>query len=573
MKALLLLFFAGLIQICTIQAQVSRLSTVKSQVKRVTYRPAGIPEIRSAKLLPDLAIKEFVFSDGNSNNVIGYDEKDEITLNVVNEGKGIAEDVSLKISTQNNVRGLSYQPEFFLGDIAPEQIIPIKIPFKTDITLQDGSANFVIVAVEKTGFDSEPLPVTINTRKFMEPKVKVVDYLFTTEEGGKIIPNHPVNLKVMIQNVGFGHASDVSAEFLIMRENAHIGDTNYFKIGPMAPGNIVTLEFPFVLNRRYAYDKIPVKIDLKEKLGKFARDTIAEIGINQSLQARQAVVIEPSAREMPKIVIGALTPDVDKDSDIPVDPNKYDNKIALIIGNEDYTTYQTGLNTEADVKYAKRDAEIFKKYLVNTLGFRDETVYLLKDATAAQMNQYIDRIALLAQRTPNSEIVFYYSGHGLPDQMSNVPYLIPVDGNGSNLSTSLKLIDVCRKLSNSGSKKVTFYLDACFSGAGRNKDLIASRGIRVKPTLDIPPENTIVFSASSGDQAAFAYDDQQHGMFTYYLLKKLQDTRGDLTYGELADYLKSEVGRKSLIENGTPQDPDVIFGNNDSSRWVNMKLK
>lgn len=571
MKPFILMFLAGLIQICTLQAQDNKLTTGKSQTKKVTYKPAVIPEIRSAKLLPDLVIKDFVFLDGNSNKVIGYDEKDELTLKLVNEGKGIAEDVKFKISTKNTVKGFSFKPEYTLGDIEPGQSIALRIPITTDLSLQDGSMDFVMEALEKTGYDSYPLAVTINTRKFQEPKVRVVDYLFSTEEGGKIIPNHPVNLKVMVQNVGFGQARDVSAKFLFMRDNCSVGDTNYFDIGLMAPGDKVTLEFPFSFNRRYAYQEIPVRIDLEEKFGKFARDTMAAVGINQSLQARQAVIVEPAFLEKPKIEIGALTAEVDRN--IPVDPKKFDNRIALVIGNEDYTIYQAGITKESNVKYARQDAEIFKEYLVKTLGFHDETVYLLKDATAAQINQYVDRIASLAERSDNAEIVFYYSGHGLPDQLSSVPYLIPVDGNGSSLSSSVKLIDVCKKLGSSGASKVTFYLDACFSGAGRDNELIASRGIRVKPKLEIPPANTIVFSASSGDQAAFAYESKQHGMFTYYLLKKLQDTQGKLTYGELADYLKTEVGRQSIIVNNALQDPDVIYGNNDSSKWINMMLK
>lgn len=571
MKAFIIMFFAGLIQICALQAQDNRLTTGKSQTKRVTYKPSVIPEMRSAKLLPDLEIKDFIFLDGNSNNVIGFDENDELTLKLVNVGKGIAEDVKFKISTKNPIDGLSFRPEYDLGDIEPDKAITLNIPIKTDLTLQDGSVDFTLVANEKTGNDSYPLSVTINTRKFQEPEVRVVDYLFSTEKGGKIIPNYPVNLKVMVQNIGFGQARNVSAEFIFMRENCAVGDTNYFNLGLLAPGEKVTLEFPFSFNRRYAYQELPVRIDLEEKFGKFARDTIAKVGINQSLQARQAVVVEPAHLEKTNIELGALKAEVDRD--IPEDPNKYDNRIALVIGNEDYTTYQTGISKESNVKYARQDAEVFKQYLVNTLGFHEETVYLLKDATAAQINQSVDLVTLLAQRTSKPEIVFYYSGHGLPDQLSNVPFLIPVDGNGSNLASSVKLIDVCKKLGSSGASKVTFYLDACFSGAGRDAELLASRGIRVKPKLEIPPANTIIFSASSGDQAAYSYDSKQHGLFTYYLLKKLKETQGNLTYGELASYLKTEVGRQSLIVNKTPQDPDVIYGNNDSSNWINIKLK
>ena len=39
---------------------------------------------------------------------------------------------------------------------------------------------------------------------------------------------------------------------------------------------------------------------------------------------------------------------------------------ALIIGNEDYSSFQMDLNTDMNVEFASTDAKTFKKYLTNT---------------------------------------------------------------------------------------------------------------------------------------------------------------------------------------------------------------
>jgi hypothetical protein len=148
-----------------------------------------------------------------------------------------------------------------------------------------------------------------------------------------------------------------------------------------------------------------------------------------------------------------------------------------------------------------------------------------------------------------------------------------VDVNGTNLSNAIKLTDLYNKLENSNAKHISIYLDACFSGGGRNNELLPSRGIRIKPKVNIPPANTIVFSASSGEQSALPYTSKQHGIFTYYLLKKLQDTKGNITYGDLADYLQTQVSLQSLKINKKEQDPQVIYGDNKRENWVNKSIK
>ena len=59
---------------------------------------------------------------------------------------------------------------------------------------------------------------------------------------------------------------------------------------------------------------------------------------------------------------------------------------------------------------------------------------------------------------------------------------------------------------------------------------------------------------------------------TYYLLKKLQETSGNVKIGELSDYITSQVKRTSLVENGKSLIPTTIF-NDDNANWRNQTLR
>ena len=251
---------------------------------------------------------------------------------------------------------------------------------------------------------------------------------------------------------------------------------------------------------------------------------------------------------------------------------KVKNRYALVIGNEDYTSFQRTLNSEQNVDYAVNDATIFKKYCLNTLGVKEDNMNFLTNATAGAMNQKINKMLKLMNKLGNeAELIVYYAGHGYPDELTKVPYLIPVDVSGTDLSYAIKLEDLYRDLGNTNAQ-VTVFLDACFTGGGRNSGLVASRGIKVKPKEGSLSGNIVVFSASSGDQSALPYHQQGHGMFTYHLLKKLQESKGKVTMGELADYITNEVSIQSININEKEQDPKVNTSSKVVNDWRNWKF-
>lgn len=256
----------------------------------------------------------------------------------------------------------------------------------------------------------------------------------------------------------------------------------------------------------------------------------------------------------------------DVDINIPVSNIDNINTFMVIIGNEDYTH-------EIKVTYAKNDANILKEYAISTLGIPERNIHKVLNATYGQMLNEIDWINDIARvYKGEAKLVFYYAGHGVPNTSDNSAYLLPVDGKSNNTATAIKLGDLYDKLEEYETKNTTVFFDACFSGGSRNGMLVKGRGVKINPKIEPVEGKVLVFSSSSGDETALPFNEMQHGLFTYYLLKKLQISKGDVTYGELFDFVSTNVMKQSVI-NGNPQNPQVNCNAKIKELWDEWTLK
>jgi len=271
-----------------------------------------------------------------------------------------------------------------------------------------------------------------------------------------------------------------------------------------------------------------------------------------------------------KIVVGM--PDVDKD--IPENSHlKKTKTYALVIGNEDYTTYQTNLGSEVTVDYAVNDAEVVSKYFEKTFGIPEKNIALLKNATYGQMMRAINKLEIISEISDGeSELILYYSGHGLPDETTNEAFIMPVDASATTLESAISLNDIFQKLTTFPSKRVIAVIDACFSGGGRNQGLVAMKSVKIKPSAPSLKGNLVVLSSSTGEESSGVYREKQHGMFTYYFLKKLQESKGDIGMKELADYIQDKVELESVIINNKRQTPQVLYSPDVEGVWEMWRL-
>lgn len=256
----------------------------------------------------------------------------------------------------------------------------------------------------------------------------------------------------------------------------------------------------------------------------------------------------------------------DVDNDIPAISMHHPKTFALIIANENYID-----SNISKVNYAQRDGKVFKEYCQKTLGIPEENILYIQDGTLAQMYMGMSKLKDLADIYNDSKVIVYYAGHGMPDEQNTDSYLLPIDGMANNYRTAISLSTFYDEIGKISSKQTLIFLDACFSGSQRDGKLFSSktRGVAIKAKTIAPKGNMVVFSASNGDEAALSYKKGKHGLFTYFLLKKLKESSGNVSLGELSTYLSQMVKKHSIIDENKKQSPTVSVAINN---WETIKI-
>ncbi len=266
----------------------------------------------------------------------------------------------------------------------------------------------------------------------------------------------------------------------------------------------------------------------------------------------------------------AKTSDVDKD--IPETGKKNTNTFAFIVANENYKNV-------ANVASALHDGQTFSEYCEKTLGIPKSQIVFLTDATSGDFwSEFENLKGRIANRPEDVYVILFYSGHGLPDNDTKEAYLVPVDAQPQHSRTMIKLQEVYDGLGKLPNASVYAFMDACFSGSAREsgqKDtpIVAAKGVALRHKDVEPAGNVFVLSAASAQQTAFPYEEKDHGMFTYWLLKKLQESKGGATLDELSSFVKDKVSATSLEINRREQTPTNKATGKLSATWKSKKLR
>lgn len=260
-------------------------------------------------------------------------------------------------------------------------------------------------------------------------------------------------------------------------------------------------------------------------------------------------------------------PPVDVDIDIPVNSlAKNQNTFCVIIANERYKDVP-------EVEFAQRDGEIFKEYCTKTLGIPEKQIKMFMNASYTDIKRALKWMETMADVTDGkSKFLFYYAGHGMPDEKDKTAYLIPTDGFPKDITTCFKLSEIYGRLGKMKTENITVLLDACFSGVkrGTGQALVAARGIAIKPKEEVLSGNMVVFTAASDDETALSYQEKRHGMFTYFLLDKLKQSKGQISFGELFTTVASDVKKSSMLENDKLQTPSVNVSTSMKTKWKDL---
>lgn len=255
------------------------------------------------------------------------------------------------------------------------------------------------------------------------------------------------------------------------------------------------------------------------------------------------------------------------DKNIPQTASLQANTFVIAIGNENYSLVPK-------VAFANNDMNIFAQYCQKTLGIPMQNIRKYKDATFGSMLSALNDIKDIADAyNGDMNVIFYYAGHGIPNEKDQTAYLLPTDADGKSTEVCFPLARLYKELGELNAKSVIVFMDACFSGAQRGNGMLASaRGVAIKAKEQKPMGKLVVLTAASGEETAYPFKEKGHGLFTYFLLKKLNETKGECSLGELSDYITTNVKRQSIVINRKPQTPAIIFSDSVKDEWMNYKL-
>jgi len=254
---------------------------------------------------------------------------------------------------------------------------------------------------------------------------------------------------------------------------------------------------------------------------------------------------------------------VDVDKNIPHISTSNQYGIAVIIGNKNYTHKDV-----PDVEYARNDAKTVKKYLKNMLGYKEENIIFVENASKSDFERVFGTASIAEGKLYNwvranqSDVFIYYSGHGAPDMKNKKAYFMPYNSDPNYVKIDGYPLEVFYKnLNIIPAKSITVVLDACFSG-GSQKGMIMPNASPMYIDVDYPLYSNKInlITSATGAQISSWYPQANHSLFTYYFLRGLRgeaDKNKDrnITLNEVHQYVNNNVPYMARRIYGREQTP------------------
>ncbi len=239
-------------------------------------------------------------------------------------------------------------------------------------------------------------------------------------------------------------------------------------------------------------------------------------------------------------------------------PTLKGNAWAVVVGINDYKTARR-------LRFAVADASAVADLLTRQ-GFTVTTLYN-QQATRANILQEIGT-NLLNNVGPEDRVLIYFSGHGMDLQKGQAArrgFLLPVEGNEQNMDATAIRMGRIRELAGAmPAKHVLFIVDACYGGIGGLRSKGKTSFVTNQRLEDLTREpSRWLITAGGADQEALEVDEWEHGLFTHFLLKGLDDQQlADrnqdkiITGSELWAYVEDVVYTEALLR-GHKQRPEL----------------
>ena len=236
----------------------------------------------------------------------------------------------------------------------------------------------------------------------------------------------------------------------------------------------------------------------------------------------------------------------------------------LVIGNEAYLRLP-------QVTWAGNDAQAFEGWARRTHGVPSFRTRVLANTSRKRILKEANRVAYRVRR--GGTLWVYYAGHGAVNDRGE-RMLLGTDSRPDTLDrTGVRLSELVRKLERSRrARRVVLVLDTSFGNSDRDGFvLVPGREVQVdEGYAAVETARTVVWSATSGAEAAVPFVAAKHGLFTWTVLGALRgwadgavdgQADGRLTLEELQTF-SFDAGRAL----GHPVTPTAARP--DAAAWV-----
>lgn len=510
---------------------------------------------------PLLVVAGQDFNSGTGDRVLYAGKSGEIAFRTSN-AKGAGKAFGLKlipviVNSQNP--DLEYPKSVDIGDLDGGESRQVTLPLKAGLDLGTGELTFSMKVIESNDFAPDPFEVKIRTKKLEPPnmqlaKIEVDDKFYpdraeklSVGNGNNIVePGESVEVSATLLNKGTGITKDTKVKVVSDSPDITFLSPKEFIAGDVQPGNWQDLKVAFSVRKGYkGADDLPIKLVLSDDRVRFNKELPLNIKLKRSYPKTELVDIK--GRETPQKLV-VMPSFGDELLNIPAAKADNPDAVAVVIGVQNYKNKDV-----PSVEYALNDAQLFKDYLQQALGYREGNIIYLENATKADLEKVFGTSEHHAGqlfdyvKKDKSDVFVYYTGHGVPDSETKQPYLVPADADPNYIQLGGYPLNVLYdNLSRLPARRISVVLDACFSGQS-DKGMIIRKASPLMIAPVLPGSGNIdLFSSSKAEEISSWYPEKRHSLFTYFFLKGLQgdadkNKDGSITTAELDEYIAENV--------------------------------
>ncbi len=512
---------------------------------------------------PVIDIADIKLDDTNGNSEVEAEESFNICFTVRNIGDETLNDAVVTVAQDpQQMEWFSYSnTRIDVGNLKPGEERKYSFAAVANMNVVSEGINVTLKGEADNLFAFQSFPYTFKAKGINACKPVIETFWVYNDDHSPIAPGREAVMKMTVKNMGTDMAKNVTVS-LNWPDGVEYKEKN-ISIPTLAPDETkeITTRFTVHDGASKEFSVVAMVDEYTHKRNDVKYLTFATGKRNSQINLLSGVMnVDAHTSQMMS---------TEKGSELLVDlaavKGYAKNRYALVIGNEDYNSMKQSSTYQPDVEFAVRDAETFAKYATNMMGVREDNVILVKNATYAQMKVSLEKLTKLARTNMDDlELIVYYAGHGQVDGDSKDSYLIPVDVSITSPTSGIKLEDFYSTLSACNAEKTFVFLDACYSGVGR--------GVVIKPKNTLVKGNVVVMTATSSTQRSMPYQEKNHGLFTYYLLKTIKEGGADMSIGELYDHVSNTVKTNSILINNAEQTPELLNGSGISPDWRNWKF-